>query len=783
MDSSLSNQATVTVNVTTEITTQPSAASVCAGQNFTVSVLATGTALNYQWRRNGSNVSGATNSSYTVAGSASTFGTYDVVVTGSCGTVTSNSVTVSEITATSITTQPIASPTNVCLGESFTMSVSASASNIGYQWRRNGGTIAGATNSTFTVTNAQLTDFATYSVVVSGNCGVVTSNNVIVSQIAATVITSQPSTTTPQICLGSPFTISMSATGAALSYQWQRNGVNIDGATQSSYSVTAAAAQDFASYRAIVSGTCGNITSSSVTIVQIPPTVISGQPAASTTLCAGSLYALTVTATGANLNYQWQKQSGASFTNLSGATGASYTVGSVATSDAGTYRVIVTGVCGTVTSSTAALFVNTPVSVTTQPSWSSANACTGETTTLSMTASGTVSSYQWQKFNGISWQDVTGATSTSYTIASLVLNDAGAYRMQLNGPCSPTTFSNQANLSVQQNVQVNAHPAPQTACTGSSISFTVTTIGTVVGYQWEQDRLGNGGWTAIAGATNATYTKNGVSNLDSGLYRVKVTGNCSAIPVVSNSAAATIQSIFNVTSQPSWPSTPANVGAVVTLTVGYTGTANFQWQRDQQRNGSWVNVGTSSPVYSYTVTSVADSGNYRCVVSGPCGATTQNTNTVAVFTCQPPIITTQPATPQPVCAGGVVSLSVAVNSNGQALAYQWQIDAARNGSFTNIAGATNSTYTKNNVQASDDGMYRVQITSACAVTPVQSSAVSFVVLSANLVINQPSSSTVCAGSNVTMSVTAGGASPSYQWFYNGAPMNVGQNPTAQTANL
>jgi hypothetical protein len=72
MDSSLSNQATVTVNVTTEITTQPSAASVCAGQNFTVSVLATGTALNYQWRRNGSNVSGATNSSYTVAGSAST---------------------------------------------------------------------------------------------------------------------------------------------------------------------------------------------------------------------------------------------------------------------------------------------------------------------------------------------------------------------------------------------------------------------------------------------------------------------------------------------------------------------------------------------------------------------------------------------------------------------------------------------------------------------------------------------------------------------------------------
>jgi hypothetical protein len=789
IDSVVSNAAVVTINTLPNITQQPSDVSRCLGTLTTLSGAATGTGITYQWQKqNGaswSDVSGATGSTFTIPSmTAGDYGSYRFVVTGTCApAATSNTATITQLTSTSISAQPSATPSSVCLGGSFTLSVTATASNIGYQWRRNGVSISGATNSTFTVTNAQLSDFATYSVAVSGDCGVIVSSNVAVTQVAATAITSQPSSTTPQVCLGAPFTVTVSATGASLGYQWQRNGTAITGATNSSFTVAAATLADFASYTVTVTGTCGAVNSQAVSIVQIPSTVITAQPASTNTLCSGSTLTLSVVATGANLSYQWQKQSGASFNSISGATASTYTIGSVAPTDAGTYRVVVTGTCGAVNSSNSVLVVNTPVSITAQPSWSFPNACTGETTTISMNASGTITSYQWQKFDGSSWQNLSGATSNSYTIASLTMADAGGYRIQIEGPCSPTTVSNQATLTVQQNVQINAQPGPQTACVGSSISYSVTTIGTVVGYQWEQDRLRNGSWTTIPGATSATYTKSGVTAADSGLYRVKVTGNCSAIPVVSSSASATIQSIYNITSQPSWPATPTNVGTVVSMSVGFTGSANFQWQRDQQRSGNWVNVGTNASVYSFTITSVADSGNYRCVVSGPCGAVTQNTNIVAVYTCQPPVVTNQPATPQPVCAGGAFSLSVAVNSNGQAVTYQWQLDATRTGSYTDIPGATNASYIKTNVQTSDDGMYRVQVTSACAVTPVYSNAVSFVVLSANLVLSHPSSATVCGGSNVTMSVSAGGASPSYQWFYNGAPMNVGQNPTAQTANL
>ncbi len=789
LDSATSSTGVITVNTLPAITADPQSVNRCLGTALVLGGSATGTAITYQWQKlvgsTWTNIAGATNSTFTIASlTASDFASYRFVASGACSPAATSAVAVvTQLNPTVINSQPTATPSSLCLGQNFTLSVSAAASNIGYQWKRNGGSIAGATNATLTITNAQAADFATYSVVISGDCGILTSNNVIVTQIAPTVISAQPSTSTPQICLGQPFTITMSASGASLTYQWRKNGTNISGATTNTYSVLAAVASDFGNYDVVVNGTCGSLTSSIQSIVQIPATQITTQPIASTVLCAGATFNPSVVANGANVTYQWQKLSGSTWNNIIGAVNPALIISNVAVSDSGSYRVIVTGTCGALTSTTSVLSVNSPISITAQPAWTSSNACTGETTTLSMTATGTITTYQWQKFDGSVWQNIVGATSNSYTIASVVLSDAGSYRIQISGPCSATLTSNQAVLSVQQNVQVSAQPQPQTACVGASISFSVSTVGTVVGYQWEQDRLQNGSWAPISGATNATYSKSNVSLLDSGLYRVKVTGNCSAIPVISGTALATIQSIFNITTQPTWPSTPVNVGQTVTLNVGFTGTANFQWQRDQQRNGSWVNVGANSPQYSFVVNTVADSGNYRCVVSGPCGAVTQNTNVVAVFTCQPPVVTQQPQTPTPVCIGGSLTLGVAVNTQGQTVSYQWQIDQARNGTWVAIGGATSAVYTKNNVQISDDGNYRVQVISACSSVPVFSNAVSFVVLSSNNILSNPVSQTVCAGVNVTMSVTVGGTSPSYQWYYNGAPIQIGQNSTAQTANL
>ncbi len=84
------------------ITTQPANQMVINGQTATFSVVATGTApLSYQWQRGGANINGATSSSYTTPAvvSADSGATFLVIVTNAAGSVTSNSATLTVITA------------------------------------------------------------------------------------------------------------------------------------------------------------------------------------------------------------------------------------------------------------------------------------------------------------------------------------------------------------------------------------------------------------------------------------------------------------------------------------------------------------------------------------------------------------------------------------------------------------------------------------------------------------------------------------------------------------
>jgi glucose/arabinose dehydrogenase len=92
------------------ITAQPQNVTVSAGSSATFSVTATGTApLNYQWRKNGINISGATASSYTIANvQPADAGTYSVIVSNTAGSATSNNATLT----VSENTNPVATITS-----------------------------------------------------------------------------------------------------------------------------------------------------------------------------------------------------------------------------------------------------------------------------------------------------------------------------------------------------------------------------------------------------------------------------------------------------------------------------------------------------------------------------------------------------------------------------------------------------------------------------------------------------------------------------------------------
>ena len=162
------------------IATQPQSQTVTVGGSANFNVTASGTApLNYQWRFNGTAMSGATSTALSLANvQTSQGGNYSVVVTNAVGSLTS-AVAVLTVTtggtAPTITTQP--SSQTVVAGGNATFSVAASGTApLKYQWTFGGSKLSGATNASLTLSGAQSGNAGTYAVVVTNNYGSITSS-------------------------------------------------------------------------------------------------------------------------------------------------------------------------------------------------------------------------------------------------------------------------------------------------------------------------------------------------------------------------------------------------------------------------------------------------------------------------------------------------------------------------------------------------------------------------------------------------------------------------------
>jgi hypothetical protein len=154
-----SKAATLKVGHPPEIISQPATPTILlAGKSVTLSVKASGTAkLTYQWQRNGIGIPKATGSKYTIKAAKGTAGLaaegiYTVVVKNTLGSVISAPSAVSVIIPVSIIMQPVAPPSLLRLGDSVTLSVSATGTGpLFYQWKRSGKDISGANSASLTL--------------------------------------------------------------------------------------------------------------------------------------------------------------------------------------------------------------------------------------------------------------------------------------------------------------------------------------------------------------------------------------------------------------------------------------------------------------------------------------------------------------------------------------------------------------------------------------------------------------------------------------------------------
>ena len=227
-----SANATLTVNpaiVPPAIATQPQSVTVTAGQTATFTVVATGTVpLTYQWRRNGTDIAGATGASYTTPATtvADSGAVFSVRVTNASptaavsanATLTVNAAPPAPV-APSITTQP--QSVSVTAGQTATFSVVATGTApLGYQWRRNGMDIAGATGATYTTPVTTLVDNgAQFSVVVSNSVNSVTSG------VATLTVTAPPTAIgAPRLAAGGRLGVTFSAARSPIAvHLWGAN--------------------------------------------------------------------------------------------------------------------------------------------------------------------------------------------------------------------------------------------------------------------------------------------------------------------------------------------------------------------------------------------------------------------------------------------------------------------------------------------------------------------------------------------------------------------------------
>ncbi|WP_290839085.1 T9SS type A sorting domain-containing protein [Flavobacterium sp.] len=213
------------------ISTQPTTQTLCAGSSLNLSVTATN-ATSYQWKKGGSNISGATSSTYsiptTVTGDA---GSYTVDVINACHTVTSTAavITVNPVLASSVNISSTA--TTICAGTNVTFTATpVNAGSPSYQWKLNGNNVG--TNST-TYSNNALTNGAVITCVMSSSTPCRTGLPATSNAITMTVNPQLPASVTvlasvTTICAGTQVTFTATPVngGSSPSYQWKVNGTN-----------------------------------------------------------------------------------------------------------------------------------------------------------------------------------------------------------------------------------------------------------------------------------------------------------------------------------------------------------------------------------------------------------------------------------------------------------------------------------------------------------------------------------------------------------------------------
>ncbi|MFZ9840037.1 MAG: immunoglobulin domain-containing protein [Opitutaceae bacterium] len=367
----------------------------------------------------------------------------------------------------------------------------------------------------------------------------------------APTITTQPAGVTAIV--GGNATFSVVAAGTApLAYQWLKGDTSLPAGTAASLTLTNLTAGDAGAYKVRVTNTAGSVTSSSANLTVNAAPVAGTKPAITTqpvskSVATGASHTFSAAATGtAPLTYAWYKEGRL----VSSGSNADLVFASVAPSDGGTYRLVVSNAAGSAVSESASLTVtaasgggsgsgsgggpgggsspgsgSTPAAtapaITTQPAATTASS--GTKVTFSVVATGTAPlRYRWYKDG----REIERAESATYELSSARVDNAGLYSVRVSNSAGSIT-SAPAALTVNGAATITTPPTTQVVNSGTDATFTVAATGTDLTYAWKF----NG--RTVRGATSATLKVTNPGVLAEGIYTVTVSTRGSSAAAAS----------------------------------------------------------------------------------------------------------------------------------------------------------------------------------------------------------------------------------------------------------
>jgi uncharacterized delta-60 repeat protein len=284
--------------------------------------------------------------------------------------------------------------------------------------------------------------------------------------------------------------------------------------------------------------------------------------------------------------------------------------------------------------------------------------------------------------------------------------------------------------------------------------------GTTNGTDWVALGTGTrvaGGWqlAGVAWPTNATFRARGF--VTGGLYN----GSSWFVETTIGPAA--------ITSQP--VSERAVVGTIVALNVGVGGSKplSVQW-----RKGGHDIAGATNTDLSFSNVCTNDAGIYSVVVSNAFGTVISSNAVLTVLV--PPSISTQPAS-QAAMVGDAPTFTVVADGTPP-FNYQWKFNGP------SLSGATNASLSLTNVQTSQAGIYAVVVTNLAGSVTSSNAVLTVNNPGPPVIVSPPTNQAAVVGETVMFIVVVDGTLPlSYQWRFNGTNIPEATNTSLALTNF